>query len=573
MKATGLEFNEIKLEKDFQKLADDLTAEDIEYGFMYRDFQARNIMLDRNDNPYFIDFQGGRRGPLCYDLASFLWQASARYSDSLRKEMTDIYYDELQKYTTLPPRKQFDEQLALFVLFRLMQVLGAYGFRGYLERKQHFIDSIPPAIENLKQLLAEHAFPYPYLTDILNALVTKMSKAAEISDKSTATESLAHSATTAQSSSEKAEKPVLTVRIFSFSYKKGIPADPSGNGGGYVFDCRSTHNPGRYAPYKKITGLDERVIKFLEDDGEILTFLNSVYKLADAHIERYLQRGFTSLMFSFGCTGGQHRSVYSAQHLADRIRRKYQQVQVELCHREQERPRALIFAAGLGTRLKPLTNTIPKALVRVGEKTLLERTITTLKAAGIDQMVVNVHHFSDQIKSFFAENDFGVDIQVSDETDQLLDTGGGLLKARSQFNGVAPILIHNVDIISNANLEHLMAESKANDAVATLLVSKRPTSRYLHFDDEGYLVGWQNVKTGEVKGRLANPYAFSGIHIVKQSIFPLLEEYATDDKFGITDFYLWACQKHKIRCVVQDDLDLTDVGKLDTLDEISKKVK
>ncbi len=622
LKATNIDFNEIKLEADFHAFAEDLaprpplTPPQGEDGtlrmdtpplwggregsdtFMYRDFQARNIMLDREGNPLFIDFQGGRRGPLCYDLASFLWQASARYPQSLRNHLIDVYYEELKKYTEAPTREAFNKQLSSMVLFRLLQVLGAYGFRGYFERKQHFIDSIPPAIENLKNLLSENDFPYAYMISVLNKLTQRpplTPPQGEDGTIRTATPPLWGGR----------EGSVLTVRIFSFSYKKGIPQDPSGNGGGYVFDCRSTHNPGRYEPYKKITGLDPRVIKFLEDDGEITTFLQSVYKLADAHIERYIQRGFTSLIFSFGCTGGQHRSVYSAQHLADRIRKKYPQVNVELCHREQERPHALIFAAGLGTRLKPLTDTMPKALVRVGEKTLLERTIDTLKATGIDHITVNVHHFSDQIKTFLAdyksrsksESKSNIEIRISDETDKLLDTGGGLLKAREQFNGVAPILIHNVDIISNANLEKLMAVAKANDAVATLLVSRRQTSRYLIFDKDNNLVGWKNIKTGEVKGSEpadSQMFAFSGIHIVKQSIFPLLEEYAQrppltppqgedetirmanpplvgemEGGFGITDFYLWACQRAKIQCLVQDDLQLTDVGKLDTLAQLN----
>ena len=598
LKATNIDFNEIKLEADFHAFAKDLVQSPLPMEgtgevstFMYRDFQARNIMLDREGNPLFIDFQGGRRGPLCYDIASFLWQASARYPQSLRDHLIDVYFEELQSLcqsqgqsqsqSQCPTREAFDKQLSSMVLFRLLQVLGAYGFRGYFERKQHFIDSIPPALENLRNLLAEHDFPYPYLVEILNAVIEKLQPASET------VETIENSETSPLWGGR--EGSVLTVRIFSFSYKKGIPQDPSGNGGGYVFDCRSTHNPGRYEPYKKITGLDPRVIKFLEDDGEIVNFLQSVYKLADFHIERYLQRGFTSLMFSFGCTGGQHRSVYSAQHLADRIRKKYPQVKVELCHREQERPHALIFAAGLGTRLKPLTDTMPKALVRVGEKTLLERTIDTLKATGIDHITVNVHHFSDQIKAFLAdyksklksESKSNIEIRISDETDKLLDTGGGLLKAREQFNGVAPILIHNVDIISNANLERLMAESKANDAVATLLVSRRSTSRYLIFDRDNNLVGWKNIKTGEVKGSEpvgSQMFAFSGIHIVKQSIFPLLEEYAASlplvgesegVKFGITDFYLWACQRAKIKCLVQDDLQLTDVGKLDTLAQLN----
>lgn len=274
--------------------------------------------------PYFIDFQGGRKGPVYYDLASFLWQASAKYPAELRKELVKEYYEELKKYTEVPTEHHFNRRLQLFVLFRTLQVLGAYGFRGYFERKKHFIDSIPPAIENLRELLElnqqeSSLFPYPYLIGILQQL----------------TERIHTSSTSTLSRKEEAggDSP-LVVRVFSFSYKRGIPEDESGNGGGYVFDCRSTHNPGRYEPYKKLTGLDEPVIRFLEDDGEILTFLESVYKLADHHVERYMQRGFTSLMFSFGCTGGQHRSVYSAQHLAEHIHEKYG-IEVRLCHREQ----------------------------------------------------------------------------------------------------------------------------------------------------------------------------------------------------------------------------------------------
>lgn len=321
LKTTGLDFHELKLEADFRMLAKDLLAEK-QQAFLYRDFQARNVMLCQQ--PYFIDFQGGRKGPVYYDLASFLWQASAKYPAELRKELVKEYYEELKKYTEVPTEHHFNRRLQLFVLFRTLQVLGAYGFRGYFERKKHFIDSIPPAIENLRELLElnqqeSSLFPYPYLIGILQQL----------------TERIHTSSTSTLSRKEEAggDSP-LVVRVFSFSYKRGIPEDESGNGGGYVFDCRSTHNPGRYEPYKKLTGLDEPVIRFLEDDGEILTFLESVYKLADHHVERYMQRGFTCLMFSFGCTGGQHRSVYSAQHLAEHIHEKYG-IEVRLCHREQ----------------------------------------------------------------------------------------------------------------------------------------------------------------------------------------------------------------------------------------------
>ena len=370
LKATELDFHELKLEADFRLLAKDLTAEPSE-SFLYRDFQARNVMLsatgsDRESSmvpavgasPYFIDFQGGRRGPFYYDLASFLWQASARYSERLRRELIDEYYAAAQQFAEMPKRDHFDRRLRLFVFFRTLQVLGAYGFRGYFEQKRHFIESIPPAIQNLREMLSPETsvlwtgtgadptsfpFPYPYLTDLLRRL-TELPQFARIEQaaqnradgyKTTDNNPYnAHPKDGPATFSKYDGSGPLVVRVFSFSYRKGIPEDESGNGGGYVFDCRSTHNPGRYEPYKQLTGLDEPVIRFLEDDGEILTFLDSVYRLADAHVERYIQRGFTSLMFAFGCTGGQHRSVYSAQHLAEHINQKYG-VEVHVCHREQ----------------------------------------------------------------------------------------------------------------------------------------------------------------------------------------------------------------------------------------------
>ena len=344
LKPSDLDFHELKLEANFRLFAKDLTAENID-SFLYRDFQARNVMLDADGNPHFIDFQGGRRGPFYYDLASFLWQASARYSDKLRRELVAEYYDALKQYTEVPSLRHFVHRLSLFVLFRTLQVLGAYGFRGYFERKKHFLDSIPPAMDNLRALLklGEQVFPYPYMMDMLRRL-TEMPRYAHIEEPAvsradgykTTDKNVyeAHPQDGPATFSKYDGKGPLRVRVFSFSYRKGIPADESGNGGGYVFDCRSTHNPGRYEPYKKLTGLDEPVIRFLEDDGEILTFLDSVYKLADAHVQRYIDRGFTDLMFSFGCTGGQHRSVYSAQHLAEHLHEKFG-IEVHVCHREQ----------------------------------------------------------------------------------------------------------------------------------------------------------------------------------------------------------------------------------------------
>lgn len=307
LKATGLEFQENLLEDDFERMADTLLQIEPQV-FMYRDFQSRNVMI-REGKPYFIDFQGGRKGPFYYDVASFLWQAKANYPDSLRQELLDEYLDALRPYHTID-KEQFLTTLRHFVLFRTLQVLGAYGFRGYFEKKAHFIQSVPYAIENLRQLL-ETDFPeYPYLCLTLRKL-TELPQFASIRNRRK-----------------------LTVRVMSFSYKKGIPEDPSGNGGGYVFDCRAVHNPGKYEQYKQLTGRDKPVIDFLEQDGEILQFLEHVDALADAHVQRFLERGFTNLSICFGCTGGQHRSVYSAEHVAHHLNEKFG-VHIHLIHREQ----------------------------------------------------------------------------------------------------------------------------------------------------------------------------------------------------------------------------------------------
>lgn len=307
LKATGIDFQENLLEDDFENMTQVLLADTFST-FMYRDFQSRNVMI-REGKPYFIDFQGGRKGPVYYDVASFLWQAKARFPQHLREELIHDYLDALHAYCPMP-ESYFREQLRQFVLFRTLQVLGAYGFRGYFEQKPHFLQSIPYAIGNLDQLLEEEFPAYPHLCKVLKQLTRLPVYATELN------------------------KRKLTVRVMSFSYKKGIPEDPSGNGGGYVFDCRAIHNPGKYDAYKQLTGRDEPVIRFLEEDGEILTFLEHVYALADAHVQRFLERGFTHLSICFGCTGGQHRSVYAAEHVAQHIHEKFG-VNVEVNHREQ----------------------------------------------------------------------------------------------------------------------------------------------------------------------------------------------------------------------------------------------
>lgn len=307
LKATGLEFLEDKLEDDFQRLTDVLMRNS-SATFMYRDFQSRNVMI-KDDEPWFIDFQGGRKGPVYYDVASFLWQAKANFPDSLRQELLKEYIDALRKYQPVN-EPYFHAQLHHFVLFRTLQVLGAYGFRGYFEKKPHFMQSVPFAIANLRELLKVPYPEYPYLSKVLTDLVNLKQFTDEL------------------------QKRTLTVRVMSFAYKKGIPNDPSGNGGGYVFDCRAVNNPGKYERYKPYTGLDQPVIKFLEDDGEIFHFLENAYELVDAHVKRFMERGFTNMMVCFGCTGGQHRSVYSAQKMAEHINSKFN-VKVELVHREQ----------------------------------------------------------------------------------------------------------------------------------------------------------------------------------------------------------------------------------------------
>ena len=332
LKATGIDFQENDLENDFEKMADVLLSCEAET-FMYRDFQSRNVII-KDGEPYFIDFQGGRKGPIYYDVASFLWQAKANLPYDLRYRLIDIYLEALTPYYKIT-REEFLAKFRHFVLFRTLQVLGAYGFRGFFEKKKHFIESVPFAIANLSQLLETEYKEYPYLCKILRSL-TQLSQfqVTETSKRGLSDDELAnHTAESNAYPKENIKK--LTVRVMSFSYKKGLPEDPSGNGGGYYFDCRGVHNPGRYDQYKPLTGLDQPVIDFLEKDGEITTFLQHVYALADAHVARYIKRGFTNLMFCFGCTGGQHRSVYSAQHTAEYIHQKFG-VKVEIIHREQQ---------------------------------------------------------------------------------------------------------------------------------------------------------------------------------------------------------------------------------------------
>ena len=308
LKGTGIDFSEPALEDDFERLADRLLSEEADT-FMYRDFQSRNVMV-KDGQPWFIDFQGGRRGPIYYDVASFLWQARAGFTPAQRDELIHVYLEALQPFR--PTEKStFVGTLRYFVLFRLMQVLGAYGFRGFFERKAHFLQSMPMAIESLKHELEDDFPTLPYLTELLKK-VTALPRFAP------------------QPTAEG-----LTVQITSFSYRRGLPEDCSGNGGGFIFDCRAIHNPGRYEQYKPFTGKDQPVIDFLDATEGMTVFLEHVYALVDQAVERYLARGFTHLAVSFGYTGGQHRSVYAAEHLARHLEGRYP-ITIQLTHREQK---------------------------------------------------------------------------------------------------------------------------------------------------------------------------------------------------------------------------------------------
>ena len=309
-------FDEQLLEEDAHRLADYLLETDTSH-FMFRDFQTRNIMI-KNGEPVFIDYQGGRRGALQYDLASLLYQAKANIPEDIREELLHHYLDALSAVTTVD-REKFISHYYGYVFMRCVQVLGAYGFRGLYERKEHFLQSIPFALRNIKWLFDNEKIEVaiPELRRALEALIA--SKQFEPFDKIKASSSL------------------LTVSINSFSYKKtGVPEDTSGNGGGFVFDCRFIHNPGRYEPYKKLTGRDESVINFLQHHSNIGDYLQDIYRIVDAAVEDYIDRSFTHLQVNFGCTGGQHRSVYAADALAKHIKNKYG-VKVVLHHIEQER--------------------------------------------------------------------------------------------------------------------------------------------------------------------------------------------------------------------------------------------
>jgi aminoglycoside/choline kinase family phosphotransferase len=315
LRLAGIPFSEQALEDDFSRLTKFLLSAPRDY-FLYRDFQSRNIMLC-DGQPYFLDYQGGRKGALQYDVASLLYDAKADLPAELRQQLLDHYLETLRGFVDVK-REVFLQHYYAYVYIRIMQALGAYGFRGFYERKVHFLQSVPYALKNLRWLLHNVTLPVA-LPTLLEAFHSML--------RSEKLQGLASDADN------------LVVRIVSFSFHRGLPKDETGNGGGFVFDGRSLPNPGREEQFKALTGKDAPVIEYLNQQDSAHQFLASVMALVDASVGNYQQRGFKNLMVSFGCTGGQHRSVYLAEQVAKRLRGR-SGLEVVVTHRELDRMKA-----------------------------------------------------------------------------------------------------------------------------------------------------------------------------------------------------------------------------------------
>lgn len=311
LKLAQISFDEQLLEDDFQAFASYLLETKHDY-FMYRDFQSRNIML-HNGKPAYIDYQGGRKGALQYDVASLLYDAKANLPEALREELLRHYISVLKKQQSVD--SSFEKYYYGYVLVRIMQAMGAYGFRGFYEKKEHFLKSIPYAMHNLSMVLKKKQLPIK-----IPHLLTALKK-------------IAHSTQLLKIAEEAQSK--LSVTINSFSFKRGIPIDKSDNGGGFVFDCRAIHNPGRYEEYKMLTGKDTEVIRFFQQHSDMEAFLTPIKQLITQSIKVYIKRDFTHLQVNFGCTGGRHRSVYAAEQVAAYLKNHFD-VKVVLRHIERE---------------------------------------------------------------------------------------------------------------------------------------------------------------------------------------------------------------------------------------------
>ena len=481
---------------DFEALSNYLTHTEYKY-FMFRDFQSRNILVREDGSVHFIDYQGGMKGAPQYDVASMLWQARANLSDEWKYDLLDDYMNAFENILEKPiDRKVFQSQYNGYVLIRLLQVLGAYGFRGLFERKAQFLTSIPLALRNLKEFLDDQrlGITLPQFRKVLDLCISP-----EVVMQFTPTQA--------------DDKTPLVVSINSFSYRNQIPVDANGNGGGFVFDCRGILNPGRLEVMRTRTGRDKEVKDFLEQQTKMPEFLNSIFDIVDITVEDYIKRSFESLMVSFGCTGGQHRSVYAADALARHLKNKFnvkvlvnhlvqdsKNWEIQFFHRSDQlsRMQAMIFCAGLGTRFKPWTDKHPKALALVNGKSLLQRNIEYFQQYGITEVIVNVHHFADQIIDAVKKNKgWGSKVLISDEREEVLETGGGLAKAKDLFVPGQRFVTINADILTDLNLHHLIKFHDKQGSFISFGVTDRKTSRYFLFDEQDRLCGWRNNATGE----------------------------------------------------------------------------
>lgn len=597
LKPLGVEADDMQLEREFDDIAAAVDAIPAECcGLMLRDFQSRNVMVHEG-RPFIIDFQGARRGPLLYDAISFLWQAKAGFSPEFRRSGLEVFARGVADNSLAVDCRELLAAAPLIALVRTLQVLGAYGLRGVIEKKAHFLQSIPQGIGNLTLLLRD-AVASGCTVDWTEAPSRRWPELCRIAGL------LSRLPIVRELSAADASRDWLRVSLFSFSYKKGYPLDFSGNGGGFMFDCRGLHNPGRYAEYRSLTGMDREVIDFLDGYEEVGKFVRNALDMVVPSVRRYAQRGFTSLQIGFGCTGGQHRSVYCAEHVARAIAEAFPDVEVDVCHREQGvsyrlNPhvppfKAMILAAGLGTRLRPWTLEHPKALVPVGGVPMFYRVAERLLGEGCRRIGVNVCHFADQLVDYCEGKDmtgllerYGATLCVSDETDNLLETGGGIVKMAPLLDPEGEgFLVHNVDILSNARLNMLMRLHRAyNPDGVTLLVSDRKSSRKLTFDCDGQLAGWRNLKDGSVRN--VNPHrgprispdadvycglavaqgelAFSGIYVVGGKAAAEMGSLRGSAPFAVMDYFLDPERRCRIMGFAQPDLELLDIGKPDAL--------
>ena len=478
LKLAHVPFNEQRLEDDFHRLIAHLLTADTGY-FLYRDFQSRNILL-REGEPWFVDYQGGRRGAAQYDVASLLYDAKADIPEAARARLLARYLGTFARLTgtqpaALPrdlPRPRAHPHHAGDGRLRLPRLLRA---QGPLPRERPVRGAQRGAACSRPGCRCE----LPELEGVFRHVVAEW----------------------AERESPIAPPQGLNVHVASFSYRDGWPPDESGHGGGHVFDCRWLPNPGRLQELSGLTGRDAPIVRFLEAIPETELFWGHVVALVEAHIANFRERNFSDLSVAFGCTGGQHRSVYFAERMARHVRERHAGVAVHLRHAARERwalresaaapapggrpVEGMIFAAGLGTRLGALGESTPKALIEVGGRTLLEHTVRALRSAGARRIVVNAHHHADAIERFVAGHDFGVEVLVSREDDRPLETGGGLLHARGLFHEGESILMHNVDVLSTFHLCPLVAQQDWGEPLANLVVQERDTARQLLFDETG----------------------------------------------------------------------------------------